>query len=323
MAERGRTHLKWSSTNGEAIMYAAAQATKLWENLEAIDHTVFLVYLHVEEYGESDQEQKIMFLRSIKAAKSIPTSEFHAMYDHVYADPVKEGSVSAHDAIEQMLAHRPGLLRIVVIDECPLDTRDPFFNSIHVQFGGAALDGARSDMLVDGDWLRLLKKRIDWVENAWKRPIRRAACQYWVEKNQVHIVYAGIHALNLRKQPHRTDTDIFLVLLDCHEETVSSVRRSTKFVHSVRKAGAIPADEVNKKYYTAADEITASSAVPLKIGERLLHIVVVDDDGGVDDDAKRPVYTYTSPIVYTIPQGAVLPLFEPGWLSKFKKIARS
>ncbi|KZP16374.1 hypothetical protein FIBSPDRAFT_62751 [Athelia psychrophila] len=265
-----------------------------------------------------------MFLRSIKSAKSIPTAEFHAMYDHVYADSVKEGSVSAHDAIEHVLAHRPGLVRIVVIDECPLDSRDPFFKSIPVQFEEAGLDGARSDMLADGDWLRLLKKRIDWVENAWKRPIRRAACQYWVDKNQAHIVYAGIHALNLRKQPYRTDTDVFLVLLDCHEEAVSSsVRRSTKFVHSVRNACAIPAGEVNKKYYAPADEIAAGGAFPLKIGERLLHIVVVDDDGVVNDDDPMPVDIRTVRINSTIPRRTVLPLFEPGWFAKFKKIARS
>ncbi|KZP16373.1 hypothetical protein FIBSPDRAFT_62699 [Athelia psychrophila] len=324
MAERGRTHRKWVNTNADAIIQAAAQAMKLWENLEAVDHTVFLVYLHVEEHVESDRERKIMFLRSIETAESVPTATVHTMYDYICASSVKEGSVSAHDALEHVLAHRPGLLRIAVIDECPFNTRDPFFKSIPVQLEETSLDGARSDMLADGDWLKLLKKRIDWVENAWKQPIRRAAYLHWIDKNQEHILCAGIHALKLQKQPNRIDTDIFLVAVDSREEVVSSVWRSTKFFFSVGKACAIPADIVNKKYPDpAATDVAATTAVPLKIGEQLLRILVVDDMGVADSNAKMPVNTHISPITHTLPQRIVLPLFEPGWLSQFKKNARS
>lgn len=171
------------------------------------EHTVFLVYLDVEEYVESVQERKIMFLRKIKAAKSISTAEVHAMYDHLFATmqtSVKEGSISAYDSLEDALAHRPGLLRIVVIDECPLGIRTPFFNMLPTDFDEESLDAPRAQMPADGDWLKLLKKRIEMVNNAWKEPVRKAAYQHWLDKNHAYIVLAGIHALNLRKQPNRT-----------------------------------------------------------------------------------------------------------------------
>lgn len=113
------------------------------------------------------------------------------------------------------------------------------------------------------------------------------------------------------------------MVVDCHEEVVSLIRRSTKYFYSVGKACAIPADEVSKKYPSAADVIAACRTVPLKIGERLLQIVAVDDDGLVDEDDQMPVCIQISPFTNIIPRGTVLPPFKTGWLSKLKEITQS
>ncbi|KZP16371.1 hypothetical protein FIBSPDRAFT_1047597 [Athelia psychrophila] len=263
-----------------------------------------------------------MFLRTIKVAKSIPTTEVHAMYDHIFAKmqtSVVEVSVSAYDALEAALAPRPGLLRIVVIDECPLSIRTAFFNMLPTDFDEELLDATRAQMPADGDWLELLKERIAGVENAWKQPVRLAAYQHWIDKNESHIVVASVDALNLQKHLNRADTNMFVVIVHCREEAVSSGWRSSKFIYSMGKACAIPADIVYKKYPSATDGIAASRAPPLapplNIGERYIQILVVDDG-----DQTRDVFI---PFVSTIPRGVVLPPFEPGWLSKFKEITRS
>ncbi|KZP17970.1 hypothetical protein FIBSPDRAFT_1046520 [Athelia psychrophila] len=316
MAERLKTQRKWSDKHWSSIGYAAMQAMRLWENREVIENTVFLVYLDVEEYVESEQGQKILFLRSIKEAKCLPIAQVHAIYEGILAKmkpSVIDGSVSAYDGLENTLSHRPGLIRIMVIDECPRDTRSPFFTMLPTDFDDQSFDQPHSQMPTDGDWLRLLKKQISRLENAWKQPIKYAAFQDWIHQNQVSIINAGWHALNLRKQPNRADTDVFLVILKYREEVVSPFRRSSSFFHSVGNAYAMTDDEVNKKYPAALGAI-AAGADPLEIGERLMRVIVVVERS---DEDNLPMII--APNAHTIPRGIVPPSFDPGWLANFRK----
>lgn len=359
MAQRAKTHRRWSEKFTGPIQHTALMAMKLWENKEALgqyfnhiaindsaqnshrklftETTAFLVYLDVEEYVESDKERKIIFLRTIKEARCVPMTRVHAMYDDLFAltqaSAIESGgSISGYDALEHAIAPRPGLLRIAIIDECPFRIRTPFFNMLPTEFNEKASDFAHSELPQDSDYLNVLKEQVALDDNSWKPPARQEACHRWIEKVQSHFIDASIHALNLRKQPNYTgrynvsyyselcsnsqlDTHVVVIDINCREEVISAVRRLSNFVHSVRKAYAIPADEVDEKYAMALESF--NSAPPLKTGERYLRMLVVDDDSEGNN------YLFIAPSLYTIHPGRLIPSFDPEWLSILKENVQS
>lgn len=168
---------------------------------------MFLVYLDVEEYIESDKERKILFLRTIKEAKCVPLAKVHAMYDKLFGTTQAsaiDGSSSGYDALEEALAPRPGLLRIATMDECPFGLRTPFFNMLPTEIDDKYIELARSQTPLDGDWLKAFRKEISRWDNEWKPPIRETAFHGWIAKEQHHCINASMHAMDLRKQPNRT-----------------------------------------------------------------------------------------------------------------------
>ncbi|KAF7973335.1 hypothetical protein HWV62_14388 [Athelia sp. TMB] len=318
MAERAKTHRRWSEKHAGLIMQAAAQAMKLWESTDLVASDVFLVFLDVDEYVESNQERKIMFLRTIKEAKCVPIAEVHAMYDGVFKKiqaSAIDGSLSGHDALEAALSHRSGLLRMVIIDECPFGLRTPFFDMMPADIDGQSFHLARDQLPADGDWLRLFREQVALDDNAWKTAARQEAFHRWIDKEQVHAINASLHAMNLRKEPNRTDTDVFVISLNCREEVISAAGQISTFVHTVRKAYAVPAEEVDNKYAIALESFAGAS--PRKAGERHLRMLIVDDNSGHNNQM------FVSPSLYAIPSDRVIPSFDPEWLSILKENARS
>lgn len=80
---------------------------------------------------------------------------------------------------------------------------------------------------------------------------------------------------------------------------------------------------MEKKYPSVAAGITARwddpLDDPLKIGKRIIKILVADGVGDGDSDEQE----FFIPFVATFCRESVLPPFEPEWLSKFKEITRS
>ncbi|KAF7972991.1 hypothetical protein HWV62_16480 [Athelia sp. TMB] len=319
MAERAKTHRRWSEKNAGIINHAATLSMKLWENTEIVATHAFLVWLNVEEYVESDKEEKILFSRTVRDAKCVPMDQVHAMYDSTFAimqPSARDGSISGYQALETAFAHRPGLLRITTIDECPFGVRTPFFNMMPVDFDKKSFEAMRDQMPLDGDWLKLFKARIAAEGTAWKPPVRQAALQGWIDKQQSHLITASLHALNLRKQPKRIETDVLVVLLNCREEVVSAVRRLSNFTHSVHKAYAVPIGELNERYAGALEIL--SGTPHLKPGQCFVRILVVDDNP--DDDDQLVIL---APNHGAIASGRVMPSFDPEWLSIFKENTRT
>ncbi|KAF7969922.1 hypothetical protein HWV62_20063 [Athelia sp. TMB] len=323
MAERARTHRRWSEKNSGTINKAAGRAMRLWENPGIIESHAFLIWLDVEEYVESDPEKKVMFLRTVRDARCVPMEEAHAMYDDAFSKmqgPSGEGSLSGPEALEIALGHRPGLLRISTIDECPFGRRGPFFNTMPVDFDEKFAKAMEEQLPADGDWLKSLRDELAIGINAWKPAARQATFKGWAIKQQPHFAAAGMHALNLRKQPNRTvqdaETDVFVIFLNCHEEVISPVRRLSKFIHTVRKALAVPANEVDERYACVLE--TFEYVPPLSPGERRIQILVVDDN---PDDGSQHVFVVPSQGIIT-PRN-IVPSFDPEWLSILKENARS
>lgn len=138
----------------------------------------------------------------------------------------------------------------------------------------------------------------------------------WIyENNQIGQVSKYYFIVQDRTLNLILDTDIFVIMLSCREEVVSAVRCLSNFVHSVRKAYAIPVEEVDPQYASAVQAFDGMP--PLKTGERHLRMLIVDDN------SKEDTRVYVSPSMYTIPPGRAIPSFDPEWLSIFKENARA
>ena len=160
-----------------------------------------------------------MFLRTIKEAKCVPLDEIHAMYDGVFKKiqaSAIDGSVSGHDALEAALSHRPGLLRMAIVDECPFGLRTPFFNMMPADIDGQSFELARDQLPADGDWLKLFRAQVALDDNAWKPAARQEAFHRWIDKQQLHAINASLHAMNLRKEPNRTGQHKYLHCSELH-----------------------------------------------------------------------------------------------------------
>lgn len=175
------------------------------------ENSVFVVYLDVHEFVESEERQKIQFQRSIKTAECVPMANVHAKFDALFAAKTQasaiDGSSLGHYALKGMLAGpNSGVLRIAIVDECPFRLRPAFFEGFPTEFNQGACDVARSQMPPDGDWLMKFKEQIDLYSdhNAWKAPLRQKAFLGWINKQQLHCIRAGIHALDLRRHPNAT-----------------------------------------------------------------------------------------------------------------------
>ncbi|KAF7974958.1 hypothetical protein HWV62_10683 [Athelia sp. TMB] len=316
-AERIRTLRKWTEEHGTEIIHAAGQALRLWESLDLIANTAFLVYLNVEEYVESDAERKIVFLRTVRDAKCVPMVEVHAKYDSLFAKmPVAaRNAMTGYEALEEAFNRRPGMLRIATIDECPLGSRGPYLTTLPAVVDAQGPSLIRAQMPLDGDWLKQLRQRLAASDNASKLAAKKAAFLRWsdTEKIQRHIRDAGVHALDLRKQPSRADVDVFFVSLDCQEEIVSAIRRLSNFSFTVRKAYAIPANQLDEKSANVLEMLPGATSP--EAGERLLRVLLVEDNS-------EDFPTILAPLEFVIPAKKIFPSFDPEWLSILKENAR-
>ncbi|KAF7969770.1 hypothetical protein HWV62_26074 [Athelia sp. TMB] len=225
--------------------------------------------------------------------------------------------MTGREALEAAFAHRPGMLRVAVIDECALGTRMPFFAMIPaiLRLDEDSLERERALMPADGDWLKVLRRRLAVGDNERKLAARKKALARWIESEvvQEHVRTAGLHALNLRKQPNRLDTDVLIVSLNCREEIVSVIQRRSNFYFTVHKARAIPASELDEKFARSLGQF--SSNVVLEPGERFLRVLLVDENS----DEFPPDFALVSCI---ISGERIFPFFNPEWLSIFKENAR-
>ncbi|KAF7968995.1 hypothetical protein HWV62_28730 [Athelia sp. TMB] len=303
------------------------------------DGLAFLVYLTVEEHLESEKARKIGFVRTVRAARCVPVAEVHALYDRTFALTqlaVRTGAMTGREALEAAFAHRPGMLRVAVIDECAAGTRMPFFAMIPaiLRLDADSLGRERALMPADGDWLKVLRRRLAVGDNARKLASRKKALARWIESEvvQEHVRTAGLHALNLRKQPNRLgqrrlshiigpylfqqltlDTDVLIVSLNCREEIVSVIQRRSNFYFTVHKARAVPASELDEKFARSLGQF--STNVVLEPGERFLRVLLVDENS----DEFPPDFALVSCI---ISGERIFPFFNPEWLSIFKENAR-
>ena len=168
----------------------------------------FFVWLNVEEYVESEQEQKILFSRAVRDARYVPMDEVCAMYDNASAmapSSVRDGSILAYEALMKSFGQYHGLLRIAIIDDNLPDRRIPtiYILPVTVTIDEESFITMKDQMPSDVDWLKCLKASTAAIENAWKAPIRLAALNSWAEKQRSHRTTAGMHALNLRQEPGR------------------------------------------------------------------------------------------------------------------------
>ena len=134
--------------------------------------------------------------------------EVHAKFDSVFAKmPIAApNSLSGYEALEQAFDRRPGMLCIVTIDECVLGSRATYFCSLPAVIDEESPSILRAQMPEDGDWLKLLKQRLAFKDNARKAVTRAKALRRWIDSETIcqHIFNAGKHALDLQKQPNRT-----------------------------------------------------------------------------------------------------------------------
>lgn len=179
------------------------------------DTHVFLVYVDVEEKVVSEAQHIVKFTRSVREAHSAPIADVHAMYDDIFA--ITQASVSlgesGYEALERALAHRPGLLRMMVVDDS-LDSdirRTPFFSMHPVELSDDpnVMSYAESEMLSDADWLSRLRKVITIGDGSWKVTARQKVFSGWYAKHERACIYAMIHAMNLQSHPDRASEFAF------------------------------------------------------------------------------------------------------------------
>jgi hypothetical protein len=110
------TFEKWCGKNSSNICSAALSALEVMRDQRRIDTYVFLVYVDVVE-SRNPISNKLKFVRSVRTARSATMLQVHEMLQWRFA----EGR--AH--VERYLAPRPGVMRILAIDDglpIPFDT---------------------------------------------------------------------------------------------------------------------------------------------------------------------------------------------------------
>jgi len=117
IAERQRTFEKWCNKYSQSIASAALSALEIMKDRDRTETHVFLVYLDVVDLASLRTTiDKSRFDRSIREAHCVTVSEVHEMFDSRFHD--------GYRVIERVLAPRPRMLRILVIDDglpSPLD----------------------------------------------------------------------------------------------------------------------------------------------------------------------------------------------------------
>jgi len=119
IAERQKTFEKWCVKNSEHITQAALSALEIMRgggDREVIETRVFLVYIDVVEKVSSTSSMP-KFVRGIRDARRTSMTEIHKLLRSRFA--------GGYDSVERYLAHRPGVMRILIIDDglpVPFDT---------------------------------------------------------------------------------------------------------------------------------------------------------------------------------------------------------
>jgi len=304
---RIKTHRKWCYHHIHRFTNAALQALKVWEDRQRIDTHVFLVYIDVEEYVESEAEKRIMFLRTIREAGGATLADVHAMYDQQFAliAPGESQVQSGHEVLERTLAHRPGLLRMMVVDDGLPGVCVPLICSLPVDIPEEAVSLAVSDT----DWLSKLKESIA-VE--WKVTARHQVVQSWFAKHERACIYAGIHAIDLNNHPGRTESHVVMVFLDAHEQVLSERQQQINITHTVQTAYSIPREEVDADFVPALDQL--DQMFPRVPGEFTVRMLICDKhsmDGG---------WSSIHPTTWNVSQFVSnWPAYEPEWLSVFQR----
>ncbi|KAF7968993.1 hypothetical protein HWV62_28726 [Athelia sp. TMB] len=277
----------------------------------------FLIYLDVEEHVKSYAERKIIFVRTVRNARCVPMTEVHRLYDSLFAEmPVAaRNAMTGYEALEEAFDRRPGMLRIATIDDCPFGSRGPYLITLPAVIDAPTISLIHAEMPSDGNWLKQFRQRLAASDNAAMLVTRKATFLRWGDtaKIQRHIQDAGVHALNLRKQPSRADTDVFVIYLNAGEELVSTALRLSRFLFTVRKAYAIPANQLDEKSASVLEMLP--SARSLEAGERRLRVLLVDDCLDVFP-------TFIAPFEFVIPAKKLFLAYDPEWLSILKENAR-
>lgn len=218
-------------------------------------NTLFVVYLEVEEQVESEKRQKIKFRRSIKTAECVPMTEILVKFETIFGSKPQPSAIDGAALNRYALARSfiglgDGILRIAIVDKCPLGSRSAFFDGFPTEYNELASELARAQMPPDGDWLKHFKEQVDLYSNndAWKGPVRQKTFQAWVNKHQNRCISAGMHALDLRKQPSQNGewdlyghyTTYLQTVIDTHVSQSSLIARKK----SSRKPAEYPGSTI-------------------------------------------------------------------------------
>jgi len=145
--ERQKTFEKWCDKYSQPIASAALSALEVMIDRERTETHVFLVFLNVVDlalFGATNDKSR--FDRSVRQAYCASMSQVHQMFDSKFH--------GGHAIIERDLAPRPGMLRILVIDDglpSPLDLYTLPFD----------FDDDINQCPVDPHWLTHLKQSVD------------------------------------------------------------------------------------------------------------------------------------------------------------------
>lgn len=170
-----------------------------------IDEHVLVVELNVVETVISEPDRKVVFLRTIKNARRVRPKEICDFFEE--NSITRFHGASGLRALEGMLAPRPGLMRIVVIDDTEPILRSPLWCPLAVEITDehiSQLYNIVSSEEKDGDWFSTLAARVCRTDNAWKNPIRTEAVRDWWSKNESDCVLASVHALGVKAHPERS-----------------------------------------------------------------------------------------------------------------------
>jgi hypothetical protein len=286
---------------------------KIWENKERIDTHVFLVYIDVEELVESETDKKIWFLRTIREARSVTLADVHAMYDQQFSSiqDANGSHESGYEALERTLAHRPGLMRMMVVDDGQSNIRLPWICPLPVEVPGETMAFAQSLAESHNDWLFQLRERIAME---WKVTSRHQVFQGWFAKHERACIYACFHAIDLNNHPGRPESHVVMIFLDTDEQVLSEIQQRIIVRHTVQKAFSIPREEVDEHFVSALDQLDRQFP-SLPHERRVRMLICAKNSADAAGWSVHPTGWNISPFVSNWPP------YDPEWFPVFQRRA--
>jgi hypothetical protein len=109
IAERQVTFEKWCGKNSPNISCAALSALEVMRDMKRIDTHALLIYVDVAVHMSPTSNHKPKFVHSVRDARCVTMSHVHNMLQRRFA--------GGRTDVERYLAPRPGVMRILIIDD--------------------------------------------------------------------------------------------------------------------------------------------------------------------------------------------------------------